>query len=207
MTSLFHSDITGAASVSQNVRRHYTHMKFIAALSVLFATGLRFCAAGEVALLVERYQITNTVCSITNSTAHEIYILPVCVSEEFHATPNCSDCATGWLARAPEPLGEWRDLIPVAPRASLRFTIKGFFDRPWRVKCVALTKRIHINDSGPPPSIDQTNQMEIYSAETQPKKTSCAPAKTPNQPNAAIPAFRPRLDAGLCWCGVADSGS
>jgi hypothetical protein len=144
-------------------------MKFIISFCLLFIAMLGSCIAGEVKLLVESYQVTNAVCVITNSTEHEVYILPICISQEFYATPNCSDCATNWISRRPAPLGEWRDLIPLAPKASLRFTVIGFFRKPWRVTSVAFTKYFQIPDRGTPPTIDPKDRIELQTNEMQPK--------------------------------------
>jgi hypothetical protein len=136
---------------------------------VLLIATIGACAAGDIKLFVESYPVANAVCVITNSTEHEVYVLPICISEEFYATPNCSDCATNWIARRPAPLGEWRDLIPLAPKASLRFNVIGFFSRPWRVTTVAFTKRVQIPDSGTPPPIDPKDRIELRTAKMQPK--------------------------------------
>ena len=144
-------------------------MKFITTFCFLLLAVIGSCIASDVRFYVESYQVTNTVCVITNSSEHEIYILPICIRQEFHATPNCSDCATNWISHRPQQIGEWRDLVPVASKSSFRFSVIGMYNCPWRIMTVAFTKRIQIPDRGTPPPIAPKVRLELYTDEMQPK--------------------------------------
>ncbi|HWY31193.1 MAG TPA: hypothetical protein VNX46_10580 [Candidatus Acidoferrum sp.] len=129
---------------------------------------LRSSKASEVMFLVDRATRTNTVFSVTNSTDRSVFILPICLPEQFYpADKNCTNCFSGWGVARPVPLGQWRDFIPLASGESFTFTFDKYYARRWRITCIASRNPIHIDESGSN-SIDITNRLEIHSAEFAP---------------------------------------
>ncbi len=143
-------------------------MKFTIILSLFSLTTLGLSKAGEIAVLIDHTTQSNTVFLVTNSTGHEIFILPICRPEQFYsADPNCKDCVSEWGSGRPVALGEWRDFIPLASGKSLTFNFDEYYGRRWRLTFIASTKHIHINDAGPN-SINTTDKLEFHSAEFPP---------------------------------------
>jgi hypothetical protein len=143
-------------------------MKFIATFCFLLFGTIGVCRASDVRFYVESYQVTNTICIITNSSEHEIYILPICIQQEFYKTPSCSDCASNWISSRPQQIGERRDLVPLASKSSFKFSVTGVYYHPWRIMTVAFTKRVQIPDRGTPPPMDPKDRLELYTDEMQP---------------------------------------
>lgn len=143
-------------------------MRFLIAICTLSVATVCACAAGEVRIFVETNQITNAICVITNSTEHEVFVLPVWMPQEFYATPACSDCATNWISHRPGAIGKVDDLIPLAPKAALKFPVDVYFQRPWRITTCAFTKRFHFNDREPSPPMDPKDRIELRTHTMQP---------------------------------------
>src|SRR5476651_1769925 len=126
--------------------RIISNMKFIVA-SCIFIGMIDSCLADEVKIFVESYSLTNAACVITNSTEHEVYVLPYYV-REFLQWPYCSDCPTNFIPRTAIPIGAGLTLIPVASKSSIRFNVVGTLNRPWGVEMVASTNRFDNTDLG-----------------------------------------------------------
>ena len=108
--------------------------KLLLGLALVLSGGLFGCSTtyvGQVKLSVENYDGTNAVCVVTNSTKQEVYINPICTLEQFHAPSNYPELC-GIFG-----IGKWNDLIPLPPKASIKFTL--IFARPvtqpWRLNC------------------------------------------------------------------------
>lgn len=130
----------------------------------LFLANSIYCSVGgEIALLVDTMTKSNTVFQVTNSTGRQVFILPVCLPEQFYPKDfYCSNCAPRWGAAAPVALGKWRDLIPLPSGKSFDFTFNEYYGRRWRITCFAWTQYFNINE---PNSSFITNKLEFHSIE------------------------------------------
>jgi hypothetical protein len=141
-------------------------MKIIASLCVLLVAVLSSRAAGEVRLFIASTQSTNAECVITNSTDKEVYILPTCLVDEAYVFTNYTGSVTNWHSNSSgDYIGQWRDMIPLAPNSSLRFVARHSSDHSWRVRVGVYGKVAHFKDM----FASSGDRYEISSEEVQPK--------------------------------------
>jgi hypothetical protein len=136
-------------------------MKTNVIFSLIFAAAIGLAAGGEVTLSLKQIEGLKFSGSITNSTDRQVYVAPIYLVQQFYAQPNCSDCATGWVASRPMAIDEAKDFIPLASGASFKFTVIGSPHLPWRVTCVAVTNSISVTDKNAKPQ----GRIVIQSAE------------------------------------------
>ncbi len=139
-------------------------MKSAIIMSCIFAAAVGLAAAGEITLSLKQVEGLKFSCSLTNSTGKQVYVLPIYLEEHFYAQPNCSDCATGWVASRPMVIGDAKDFIPLVSGAAIKFDAIGCPDPrlPWRVSCFAVTNSVHLSDK---PMPDERSRIVIRSAE------------------------------------------
>jgi len=141
--------------------RHNEIMKTVIIL-IFFAAVVGLAAAGEITLSLKRVEGLKFSCSLTNATERQVYVAPFYLEEHFYAQPNCSDCATGWVASRPMVIGEAKDFIPLASGAAIQFEAIGNPDPklPWRISCFAVTNAVHASDKTMP---DEQSRIVIRS--------------------------------------------
>jgi len=139
-------------------------MKLFVITLFLVAAAPRGSMAGEVMLLVDSMTKSNTVFCVTNSTSNEVFVLPICLPEQFYPGNFFgSNGVSRWGASGPVALGQWRDFIPLDSGQSFKFTFTPYYPRRWRITCIASTKRIQVNDP-----LDETNKLKFHSIEFPP---------------------------------------
>jgi hypothetical protein len=146
-------------------------MKSAVILGFIFAATFGLVTAGEVTLSLKQIEGLKFSGSLTNATEQKIYVLPFYLMEQFYAQPNCSDCATGWVASRPMPINDAKDFIPLVSGAVIKFDAIGSPDPrlPWRITCIAVTNTIHVGDKTTP---DEKSRIVIQSDEIPAKLTS-----------------------------------
>jgi len=136
-------------------------MKLTIIFSLIFAAAIGLATAGEVTLSLKQIEGAKYSGSLTNATGQQVYIAPIYLVEQFNAQPNCSTCATGWIASRPMVIDEAKDFVPLASGASFKFTVIGSPRLPWRVTCIAVTNSISVTDKNAKPQ----GRIVIQSAE------------------------------------------
>jgi hypothetical protein len=142
--------------------RHNDAMKSFVIFFITFAVGAVLAAAGEITLSVKQTEGMKYSCSLTNATQNQLYIAPFYLEEHFYAQPNCSDCATGWVASRPMAINDAKDFIPLASGGVIKFEAIGNPRLPWRISCFAATNSVHAFDKVMP---DEKSHIVIRSPE------------------------------------------
>ena len=147
-------------------------MKSAIIVSCIFAAAVGLAAEEGITLSLKQVEGLKFSCSLTNATGKQVYVAPFYLEEHFYAEPNCSTCATGWVASRPMVIGNAEDFIPLASGAAIKFDAIGCPDPrlPWRISCFAVTNSAHVSDKTTPQGRIVIQSVEMPKAKLPPSQ-------------------------------------
>ena len=138
-------------------------MRATVILGFVLSAVVELAAAGEITLSLKQIEGLKFSCILTNASGNQVYVTPFYLEEHFYAQPNCSTCATGWVASRPMVIGNANDYIPLESGAAITFDAIGNPNPnlPWRISCFAVTNSVHVNDNTAPKGRIVIQSVEI----------------------------------------------